>query len=90
MADPVGQPLRPARYTNLWQRAVVAAGVRPIRLHDARHTAITLLLAAGVPVHDVAAYAGHDVVQTLSVYAHSSRDALGAAGVVLGAAYLPG
>jgi hypothetical protein len=42
VADPVGQPPR--------QRAVVAAGVRPIRLHDAWRTAITLMLAAGAAV----------------------------------------
>lgn len=55
-----------------WFRAdAAAAGVRPIRLHDLRHTHATLMLAAGVPVKVVSERLGHASVQlTLDVYAH--------------------
>jgi integrase len=32
-----------------WKRLLAAAGVRDARLHDARHTAATVLLELGVP-----------------------------------------
>lgn len=42
-----------------------------LRLHDLRHTAASLMLAGGIPVHVVAARLGHSTpVITLSVYAH--------------------
>jgi integrase len=48
-----------------------AAGVPRIRLHDLRHTAASLMLAAGIPVHVVAVRLGHATPKiTLSVYAH--------------------
>jgi integrase len=47
------------------------AGVPRIRLHDLRHTAASLMLAAGISVHVVAARLGHATPTiTLSVYAH--------------------
>jgi integrase len=36
-----------------WKRLVSAAGLRDARLHDARHTAATVLLILGVPVRTV-------------------------------------
>ncbi|MEI2824979.1 MAG: tyrosine-type recombinase/integrase [Dermatophilaceae bacterium] len=74
------------------------AGTSPlpvIRLHDLRHLHATLLLKAGVPVHDVAARLGHaDPAITLRVYAHVLDDqASGAAttfeNLVKGPAKLP-
>ena len=45
------------------------------RWHDLRHTGISIMLAHGVPVTDVAAWAGHaDPSITLSVYAHVLPD----------------
>jgi integrase len=43
-------------------------------LHDARHTAATLLLRAGVPVKVVSQRLGHaDVAVTMRVYQHVTR-----------------
>ena len=42
-----------------------------IRLHDLRHTSVTLMLGAGIPVHVVAAVHGHDPVITQRIYAHT-------------------
>jgi len=47
-------------------------GLPSIRLYDLRHTHVTLMLAAGVPVHEVAARVGHaSAKMTLDVYAHA-------------------
>jgi integrase len=56
-------------------RAVVAtAKVKPIRFHGLRHTTISLLLAAGEPVHAVAQGVGHaNPTMTLQVYGHVLR-----------------
>ncbi|MEU7661917.1 hypothetical protein AB0B60_26030 [Streptomyces lincolnensis] len=36
--------------TDLFERLVAASGLPPIRLHDLRHGAATLMLAAGIDV----------------------------------------
>lgn len=52
-------------------RACRAAGLVPIRVHDLRHTRITQLLLAGVPVSYVSQQAGHASPGfTMSVYGH--------------------
>jgi integrase len=49
----------------------VAAGVMRIRLHDLRHTAASLMLGAGIPVHVVSARLGHvNPTTTWNVYSH--------------------
>ena len=54
-----------------FHRAVKAAGVPPIRLHDVRHTHATLLLASGVNPKVVSERLGHSSVAfTLDTYAH--------------------
>jgi integrase len=74
VVDELGQPLRPERYSDAFQRLVREAKLPVIRLHDARHTAASLMLALGYPVHIVAAWLGHDPVMTHRVYAHVHRD----------------
>lgn len=48
-ATPTGGPLNPRTDYTEWKRLLIAAGVRDARLHDARHTAATVLLVLGVP-----------------------------------------
>jgi integrase len=56
------------------------AGLPPVRLHDLRHTVVTLLLELGVPPHLVQAIARHAHVDiTLKIYAHTNLDAMRAA-----------
>jgi len=45
-----GSPLRQKRVKREFRRLLKAAGIRPIRLYDLRHTAATLAVAAGVSV----------------------------------------
>lgn len=46
---PTGQPLNPRTDYTDWKKLLAHAGVREGRLHDARHTAATVLLVLGVP-----------------------------------------
>ena len=48
--DELGNPLHPAAVTDMFHMLAYLAGLPPIRLHDLRHGAATLLLAAG---HDM-------------------------------------
>jgi len=48
-ATPTGQPLNPRTDYTEWKRLLARAGIRDGRLHDARHTAATVLLILGVP-----------------------------------------
>ena len=81
VADELGAPIPPDKYSKMFRQLSKRAGLRPIRLHDVRHTALTLMALNGVPLAVVAAWAGHaDPAFTLRVYAHSQdtaiRDAL--------------
>jgi integrase len=75
---PTGEHLHPERFSRRFANAVrqardeFGADVLPvIRVHDLRHTHASLLLAAGVPVKEVADRLGHaKPMITLSVYAH--------------------
>ena len=48
--DELGEPPHPETVTRWWNEAVAAAGAPAIRLHDARHTAATMMLRAGQPI----------------------------------------
>ena len=48
-ATPFGKPVDPRNDYREWRQLLRDAGVPPARLHDARHTAATLLLTQGVP-----------------------------------------
>lgn len=47
--SPIGEPLNPNTDHHKWKELLEAAGLRTGRLHDARHTAGTILLILGVP-----------------------------------------
>src|SRR4051812_31359591 len=54
-----------------WIKLLNRAGVRHIRLHDGRHTAATLLLAAGVHPRVVMELLGHSQMRTTTdIYSH--------------------
>lgn len=66
-----GRPLDPRGDRRLWRRILDAAGVRQARLHDARHTAATLLLQQGVAPRVVMEILGHSQISlTLGTYSH--------------------
>ncbi|GAC47484.1 putative recombinase [Gordonia aichiensis NBRC 108223] len=78
-----GSPIRPETYSAEFRRLVKVAGLPRIRLHDVRHTSVSLMMARGVPVLDVAKWHGHDPAMTLRVYGHVDGDALARAGASL-------
>jgi integrase len=87
--DALGVPPHPETVTRWWREAVERSGLPPIRLHDARHTAATLMLRAGVNVKVVSQRLGHaDIAVTMRVYQHvTAQDdqiAADALGVALG------
>jgi len=66
-----GTPIDPRADHRNWQNLLTRAGVRPARLHDARHTAATLLLAQGVPARVAMQILGHSQISlTLGTYSH--------------------
>jgi integrase len=68
-ADALGSPIGPQRLT-AWFSAHRRAGIPTGTLHTLRHTAATLALTAGVPVHIASARLGDDAKTVLSTYAH--------------------
>lgn len=65
-ATPTGRPLNPRTDFTNWKKLCTAAGVREGRLHDARHTAATVLLVLGVPqraVMDLMGWANSDMAK---------------------------
>lgn len=86
VVDEAGNSVAPANLTFWWRDACKRAGVRRIRLHDARHTCGTLMHLQGVPLTVISAWLGHASVDvTARVYLHSQNDALTAAAESYGA-----
>ncbi len=59
-----------------FRRVLRDADLPPMRLHDFRHGAASLLAAAGIPPRDVMDLLGHSSISTtLTVYTHSTEEA---------------
>jgi integrase len=69
---PKGGPLRVIAFrARIWRPATRTAGLDGLRIHDLRHTAVALWIAAGANPKEVAARAGHTSVSfTLDRYGH--------------------
>ena len=87
VVDEAGRPLRPESYAKEFRRLAVAADLPRIRLHDARHTAASLLAKEGVEIGVAAALLGHAPVVYLQTYVHPYQDAKRAASEQLPALY---
>ncbi|RXS70982.1 integrase [Streptomyces sp. TM32] len=59
-----GSWLHPGKVTDLFERLVAASGLPPIRLHDLRHGAATLMLAADIDIKIVSDTLGHSDTRT--------------------------
>ena len=70
-----GGPLDGAALLRAFQRALVSAGVRKVRLHDLRHTFGTRMAAAGVPMRTLQEWMGHRDLRTTLICADYSPGA---------------
>ncbi|MCA0331517.1 MAG: site-specific integrase [Actinobacteria bacterium] len=69
--DGDGRPLRPERATRAFHKAVEESGLPPVRLHDLRHGAANLALAAGADLKTLQELLGHStIITTADIYAH--------------------
>jgi len=72
-----GEPVHPDWYSDEFGRLLKRAGLRRITLHDSRHTTLTLMEHAGVPISVTSKWAGHyDPSFTRRAYVHASGDDL--------------
>lgn len=79
-----GAPTDPAEDWDEWKALLAKAEVPDARVHDARHTAATLLLAQGVPLEVVQEILGHSSIVVTRGYVHvasqMAKDGVGALG----------
>ena len=70
--SPDGLPIRATLFRRrFWTPAVAAADLAPLRIHDLRHTAVSLWIAEGAHPKQVAVLAGHTSVSVvLDRYGH--------------------
>ncbi|WP_380169668.1 tyrosine-type recombinase/integrase [Jannaschia sp. R86511] len=67
----VGTPVDPNNFSRTFARWCRAAEVPTVRLHDLRHTCVSMLLTLGVNPRVVMEIVGHAALEmTMNVYAH--------------------
>jgi integrase len=73
-SDPLGRPWAPSAVSHAFHAVAVRLAL-PVRLHDLRHTAASLMLATGVPLKVVSEALGHSSIAiTADVYSHVTPD----------------
>ena len=68
-------PLPDWKLRKYWNEARVAAGYSTLRVHDLRHSRVSMLLDQQVPLHVVRDMMGHCSLVVTNLYAHSTDDA---------------
>ena len=68
-----------------WDEVVTRLGYEHLRRHDLRHTGLTWLADAGVPIHVLRRIAGHGSLTTTQRYLHPDVHKITAAGTALSA-----
>ncbi|MFW6776051.1 tyrosine-type recombinase/integrase [Nocardioides sp. CPCC 205120] len=83
---PLGLPIDPRADWQEWKDLIAAAGVRDARVHDARHTAATLLLAQGVDPRTLMDIFGWSQRAMVDRYTHVLEDMRRDAAMKMGSA----
>ncbi|MEV6338491.1 tyrosine-type recombinase/integrase [Nocardia vinacea] len=78
-SDEAGKAVLPRTFTGWFHRIRIAAELPRITLRNLRHTSVSVMLHAGIPASTVAAWHGHDVRMTTTVYNWVYDDGLTAA-----------
>jgi integrase len=81
-----GSPIDPSRDHRAWKALLVEAGVKPYRLHDARHSAATILMLRGVQPRVVQDILGHSQISVTMRYQHAVDELKKDAAAQMGAA----
>ncbi|MDT0382641.1 site-specific integrase [Streptomyces sp. DSM 42041] len=66
-----------------WDEVVVRLGFQHLRRHDLRHTGLTWMADAGVPLHVLRKIAGHGSLSTTQRYLHPDHRSIDRAGAAL-------
>jgi len=69
-ATPTGTPIDSRDDWEHWQSLIEEAGIRPARVHDARHAAATLLLEQGIYIRVIQQILGHSQLSQTQRYTH--------------------
>jgi len=84
VTDSLGMPVHPEWYSDEFGRKLRQAELPKIRLHDSRHTTLSLMEKAGVPISIISKWAGHyDAAFTMKTYVHASDEDLKEGGKAL-------
>lgn len=76
-SDSQNRPIDPKNFRSRnWEKDFKAAGVRRVRIHDARHTYASLFVMSGGSIYDLKKVLGHVDVKTTERYAHLSSEHL--------------
>jgi integrase len=75
--QPNGKPIDPRADHDAWKDLLKEAGVRDARLHDARHTAATMLMVLGIPNRAVMEVMGWSQVSMTTRYQHVAPELIG-------------
>jgi integrase/recombinase XerD len=73
-----GQPLAPGAFNDVISALRVTLALPQLHPHTFRHQRLTALKAAGVPLEDIALFAGHASTETTRLYLHLAPVELGA------------
>jgi integrase len=66
-----GRPIDPSVDAGRWRKLLKEAGVKHYRLHDARHSAGTMMLEQGVDIRVAMAILGHSQISVTMRYQHA-------------------
>ncbi|MHA6761805.1 tyrosine-type recombinase/integrase [Streptacidiphilus sp. PAMC 29251] len=85
LVDELGRPFKTDKLRREAKKLMALAGVRPVRLYDARHACLSWMANNGVPDVVVSAWAGHsDLSFTKRTYVHPEAKSLRAGAEKLG------
>jgi integrase len=83
-----GRPIDPKDDYQEWRQLLDDSGVPATKLHDARHTAGTIMTALGVPIQVVQEVLGHSDLRVTRRYVHVASEMAKAATARIGSALL--